>query len=85
MKLECCVTVTSSLVVVVLLQLKQKEIQHMKVLAEEWKKRDKERELVTKKKVSSIDEKTKPSTKRFRSHPTVICSCINCALKMLYS
>ena len=57
MKLECCVTVTSSLVVVVLLQLKQKEIQHMKVLAEEWKKRDKERELVTKKKVSSIDEK----------------------------
>ena len=33
------------------LQLKQKELQHMKVLAEEWKKRDTEREVVTKKKL----------------------------------
>ena len=46
------VVVTLRFVIVVVLQLKQKEIQHMKVLAEEWKKRDKERELVTKKKVS---------------------------------
>ena len=35
----------------VLSQLKQKEMQTMKVLAEEWKKRDTEREVVTKKKL----------------------------------
>ncbi|KAK1176279.1 centrosomal protein of 120 kDa isoform X3 [Acipenser oxyrinchus oxyrinchus] len=33
-------------------QLKQKELAHMQALAEEWKKRDKEREALVKKKVS---------------------------------
>ena len=32
-------------------KLKQKEITYMKVLADEWKKRDKEREIVLQKKV----------------------------------
>lgn len=32
-------------------QLKQKEASYMKALAEEWKKRDRERELLMKKKV----------------------------------
>ncbi|XP_070542235.1 centrosomal protein of 120 kDa-like isoform X2 [Ptychodera flava] len=32
-------------------QLKAKEVQHMKALAEEWKRRDKERELLVRKKV----------------------------------
>ena len=39
--------------VVVLLQLKQKEAQYMRALAEEWKKRDKEREVLMQKKVSA--------------------------------
>ncbi len=33
-------------------QLKEKELQYMQSLAEEWKKRDKEREILVKKKVS---------------------------------
>ena len=36
------------------LQLKAKELQHMKTLADEWRRRDKERELLVKKKVSAI-------------------------------
>ena len=32
-------------------QLKQKEMMYMKALAEEWKKRDREREVLMKKKV----------------------------------
>jgi len=32
-------------------QLQQRETSHMKTLAEEWKRRDKERELMVKKKV----------------------------------
>ena len=35
----------------IFLQLKQKEMMYMKALAEEWKKRDRERELLMKKKV----------------------------------
>jgi predicted oxidoreductase (fatty acid repression mutant protein) len=31
--------------------LKEKEAQYMRVLADEWKRRDKEREMVVKKKV----------------------------------
>lgn len=37
-----------------LFQLKSKEQEHMKTLAEEWKKRDKEREVLTKKKVYTL-------------------------------
>lgn len=37
-----------------LFQLKQKEMMYMKALAEEWKKRDREREVLMKKKVGLI-------------------------------
>ena len=36
-----------------LLQLRKKELSHMQALAEEWKKRDREREALVKKKVES--------------------------------
>lgn len=39
-----------------LLQLKQKELAHMQALAEEWKKRDRERESLVKKKVITCIE-----------------------------
>ena len=35
-------------------QMQQRESSHMKTLAEEWKRRDKERELMVKKKVKNI-------------------------------
>ena len=35
-------------------QMQQRESTHMKTLAEEWKRRDKERELMVKKKVKII-------------------------------
>lgn len=35
-------------------QLKQKELAHMQALAEEWKKRDRERESLVKKKVMTF-------------------------------
>lgn len=37
------------------LQLREKEAQYMKALAEEWKRRDKERELIVKKKVCLLN------------------------------
>ncbi|KAK2164709.1 hypothetical protein LSH36_60g08013, partial [Paralvinella palmiformis] len=37
-------------------QLKEKEAQYMRVLAEEWKRRDKEREMVVKKKLSEYNQ-----------------------------
>lgn len=36
------------------LQLKQKELSHMQALAEEWRKRDREREALVKKKVLDL-------------------------------
>ena len=39
---------------IIFLQLKQKEASYMKALAEEWKKRDREREILMKKKVVFI-------------------------------
>jgi hypothetical protein len=35
-------------------QLSEKEMLHMKALAEEWKRRDKEREILVKKKVIKV-------------------------------
>ena len=49
--MHTCVVTNVSDSVVVLLQLKQKEAQYMRALAEEWKKRDKEREVLMQKKV----------------------------------
>ena len=40
--------------IIIFLQLKQKEASYMKALAEEWKKRDREREILMKKKVVFI-------------------------------
>ena len=38
------------------MQLKEQESQHMHVLAEEWKKRDKEREMIVKRKVDEYNK-----------------------------
>lgn len=45
-------------------QMKQKEIQHMKTLAEEWKKRDKEREVVAKRKEQEYQQLSDKLQKR---------------------
>lgn len=42
---------THEVLLVVLFQLKEKELRHMQALAAEWKKRDAEREALVRKKV----------------------------------
>ncbi|XP_008050016.1 centrosomal protein of 120 kDa isoform X3 [Carlito syrichta] len=47
-------------------QLKQKELAHMQALAEEWKKRDRERESLVKKKLNDAENKYKILEREFQ-------------------
>ena len=51
---ETVYCINSKAMSIVPLQLKQKETQYMRALAEEWKKRDKEREVLMQKKVCAL-------------------------------